>query len=416
MEKAADVLIVGGGLSGLNAAWHLQNAGKKVLILEGSDAPGGRMRSDREDGFVFDRGFQVLLTAYPEFNRKDFPVAQAQLHLHHFLPAALVFHEGRRYLLGDPLRMPAALAPTLLNPLLNLADLWKTFRLRQQLMRTAPEACFEGEAIDACGFLEQRGFSKPYIAHFFRPFLEGVFLDNPAHVDAAAFRFVYKMFAEGYAALPAGGIQTLPDAMCRSLPAGTMRTGMEVTAVTKDSVSCADGTVLHAPAVMLTGGFGQLLPGQDGLRNTWRSTLNVYFAMDSNPLPQPILCLQSSPKALAGNFTVLSAVAPGYAPAGMQLLSATHTGGRPWSESLKEAMRNELAGLLGLNPQQLRYLRHYTIPQALPTQEKVDYAPRIMRSDDGVWLAGDVTSNSSANAALLSGRLAAENILQHGSD
>lgn len=410
MEKAADVLIVGAGLSGLSAAWHLHQAGKKVIVLEASDKAGGRMRSDREGDYAFDRGFQVLLTAYPEFQRKDFPVPMAGLPLHRFLPGALIFHEGKRHLLGDPLRMPAALAPTLMNPLLSLRDLWKTFRLRQALLRTIPEACFSGDALNAQAYLQQRGFSQSYIEGFFRPFFEGIFLDDPAHVDASAFRFIYKMFAEGHAALPAGGIQALPDAMHRALPVGTIRTGMEVTAISENSVSCANGDAFHAPAVLLTGGFERFLPQQEGLRHTWRPVLNVYFAADANPLSQPILCLQPAREALAGNFTFLSAVAPGYAPAGKHLLSATHTGGQPWSEALGEAMRTELASLLGMAPEQLHYLRHYAIPQALPTQEKVSYAPRVQRSNNGIWLAGDACANSSANAALLSGRLVASAI------
>lgn len=407
MEKAADVLIVGAGLSGLNAAWHLHKAGKKVLVIEASDKPGGRMRSDRDGDYAFDRGFQVLLTAYPEFNLNDFPVPMAGLPLHRFLPGALIFHQGKRHLFGDPLRMPSALAPMLMNPLLSLGDLWKTFRLRQELMRRTPEACFEGNGPNAAVYLQQRGFSQTYIDSFFRPFFEGIFLDDPAHVDASAFRFTYKMFAEGYAALPAGGIQALPDAMHRALPLGAIRTGMEVTAVTENSVSCANGDAFHAPAVLLTGGFDRFLPQQSGLRHTWRPVLNVYFAADVNPLPQPILCLQPDREALVGNFTFLSAVAPGYAPAGKHLLSATHTGGQAWSEPLGEQMRNELATLLGMAPEQLQYLRHYAIEQALPTQESVSYLPRVQRSDNGIWLAGDACANSSANAALLSGRMAA---------
>lgn len=413
MEAQADVIVVGAGLSGLNAAWHLHRAGKKVLMLEASDKPGGRMRSDREGDFVFDRGFQVLLTAYPEYQRADFPVPFSGLPLHRFLPGALLFHEGRRHLIGDPLRMPSALAPTLMNPLLSLGDLWKTFRLRQELKRTAPEACFKGDTLSAQAYLGQRGFTASYIENFFRPFFEGIFLDDPARVDASAFRFIYKMFAEGYAALPAGGVQALPDAMHLALPAGTLRTGMPVTSVSHDSVTCANGEVFNASAVVVTGGFSRLLPPVDGWRNTWRSVLNVYFEAEVNPVPQPILCLQTRRDALVGNFTFLSAVAPGYAPAGRHLLSATHTGGQEWSESLGAAMRNELAALLGIAPEQLHYRRHYAIREALPTQEQVSYEPRVIRSDNGIWLAGDGSANSSVNAALLSGRRTAEALIMN---
>ena len=61
-----DVVIVGAGLAGLSCAKHLQRAGKKVAIYEASDGVGGRVRTDELDGYLLDRGFQVLLTAYPE--------------------------------------------------------------------------------------------------------------------------------------------------------------------------------------------------------------------------------------------------------------------------------------------------------------------------------------------------------------
>ncbi|MGD8995403.1 MAG: FAD-dependent oxidoreductase, partial [Syntrophobacterales bacterium] len=60
-----EVIIVGGGLAGLSCAWRLLGTGLSFLILEASDGLGGRVRTDKVDGFLLDRGFQVLQTAYP---------------------------------------------------------------------------------------------------------------------------------------------------------------------------------------------------------------------------------------------------------------------------------------------------------------------------------------------------------------
>lgn len=69
MPHDSDVLVVGAGLAGLACAIRLVDAGLDVQVLEGSDAVGGRVRTDRADGFLLDRGFQVLSTAYPEARR-----------------------------------------------------------------------------------------------------------------------------------------------------------------------------------------------------------------------------------------------------------------------------------------------------------------------------------------------------------
>src|SRR5664279_5555606 len=104
------VAIIGAGLAGLECARLLQQGGQKVVLLEASDAPGGRIRTDNVDGFLLDRGFQVLLTAYPEARRA---LDYKELHLCAFLPGALVWHGGRFHRFADPFREPVA-AMTLL--------------------------------------------------------------------------------------------------------------------------------------------------------------------------------------------------------------------------------------------------------------------------------------------------------------
>ncbi len=65
-----DVVVVGAGLSGLACALDLCRAGRRVALLEASDGVGGRMRTDRRDGFLLDRGFQVFNTSYPQVKRR----------------------------------------------------------------------------------------------------------------------------------------------------------------------------------------------------------------------------------------------------------------------------------------------------------------------------------------------------------
>lgn len=413
MEPQADVLIVGAGAAGLNAAWYLQQAGKKVLVLEAASVEGGRLATDREAGFMFDHGFQVLQTAYPELNRKDGPVRLESLNLRRFFPGALVFHQGRRFLFADPLRQPAALGLTLLNPLAGFSDKWKTLKLRNKLLRGTVADCFSDDVENSLDYLLRLGFSENYIQHFFRPFMQGIFLDDPARVSASMFRFVFRAFSAGDAAVPETGMAALPNAMRQALKPGTVITGANVVRATAHSLETADGKHWEAKQVLLTANHETLLQ-QDipALNRNWQSVLNFYFAADENPVRRPVLCLNPDPEALIGNFCFISDVAPAYAPQGKHLLSCTHTGGKSWSEELEKSIRQEMAALLGLKTEQLTPLKHYAIAHALPEQHRVSDAPRLLQSSNGIWLAGDALANSSLNAALRSGRLAAESMLQ----
>ena len=112
------VLIVGGGLAGLCCARYLNQQGIENEVLEASDRAGGRVRTDEVDGFLLDRGFQVLLTAYPEAQRV---LDYESLELCRFEPGALVRYRGKFRRFADPWRQPRHLLATALSPLAHLS-------------------------------------------------------------------------------------------------------------------------------------------------------------------------------------------------------------------------------------------------------------------------------------------------------
>ena len=101
--KALDtqVIIVGGGLAGLCCAIELQKNRISFNILEADDQIGGRVRTDVVEGFLLDRGFQVLLSAYPECQRM---LNYEALKLRRFYPGALIWFEGKFHRITDPWR------------------------------------------------------------------------------------------------------------------------------------------------------------------------------------------------------------------------------------------------------------------------------------------------------------------------
>jgi phytoene dehydrogenase-like protein len=134
-----DVAIIGAGLAGLECARLLEEAKAQVTLLEASDAPGGRVRTDLVDGFRLDRGFQVLLTAYPDAKRAlDYPA----LSLKSFLPGALVWHGGSFHRFADPFREPIAALGLLFDPVIPLMDKIRIARLRGHMARSSNSECF----------------------------------------------------------------------------------------------------------------------------------------------------------------------------------------------------------------------------------------------------------------------------------
>src|SRR3954470_6592948 len=216
------VVIIGAGVAGLCCALRLQDKNIPCVVLEASDAPGGRVRTDKVDGFLLDRGFQVLLTAYPEAQSL---LDYKALRLRTFAPGALVRVQGKLHRVSDPFRQPWTLPSTLLAPIGNLADKLAVARLRSQV-RTGPlEAIWTRPETSSLEALRDFGFSPRIIDSFFRPFCGGIFLETELATSSRLLEFVFRMLSEGWAALPAAGMGAIPAQLAARLAPGTIRAG-----------------------------------------------------------------------------------------------------------------------------------------------------------------------------------------------
>ncbi|MBE3032537.1 MAG: FAD-dependent oxidoreductase, partial [Actinobacteria bacterium] len=168
----SDVIVVGAGLAGLCCARELASQGVDVLVLERSDAAGGRLRTDEVDGFLLDRGFQVLLTAYPEARRA---LDYERLGLRPFYAGALVRHRGGFARVADPLRHPLDAARNLRSGPGSLVDKLRVARLRRRLSRASLNEVLEAPQVTTAEALRLEGFSREIVDGFFRPFFGGIF-------------------------------------------------------------------------------------------------------------------------------------------------------------------------------------------------------------------------------------------------
>jgi phytoene dehydrogenase-like protein len=412
VNSKSEVLIVGAGLSGLCCARILQQRGINCTLLEAADAVGGRIRTDIVDGFRLDRGFQVFLTSYPEAKSI---LDYAALDLKPFLPGALVRYSGRFYQLTDPWRRPFAAIRSLGTPIGSLADKLRVARFRSRSLRGSIEERFQDPETTSFKALQDAGFSPSMIERFFRPFLGGIFLDPELRTSSRMLNFVFRMFSIGTACLPAEGMEAIPRQLAAKLPSGSIRLGTPVVRVEAGKITLATGEVLTAKSVVVAvdGQAAARLLG-DTISLAGKGTTCFYFSAPTSPIAQPLLVLNGDGQGPINNICVPTVAAPSYGPANQSLVSVTVLGTVEDSDRLLSDVRQQLGEWFGTQAQQWQHLRTYSIPYALPAQESpaLDVPQRQVRWSPGIYVCGDHRDNASIQGAMVSGRRAAEAILQ----
>jgi phytoene dehydrogenase-like protein len=407
--KILDVIIVGAGLAGLSCARRLQTEGFDFRILEASDRVGGRVRSDLFEGFILNRGFQVLQTAYPEAQRL---LDYSALDLRAFTPGALFRIGGRFHAVTDPRRAPRHLLSTLLAPIGTPADRLRMARLSHRLMRMRSAEVLNAPDIPTPEFIRKEGFSDLMIERFFKPFFSGVCLDPEIQVSSRAFRYIFSMFAMGDVSIPALGMQAIPKQIGSSIEPDRFRFESKVEAVREGGVTLETGEELSCRKVVLA----VEAPEVERLlgippRTVSRGESCLYFSAAEPPFREPFLVVNAEGGGPINNLCVPSQVAPTYAPTGRSLISVTVIGKHSESEAnLEQAVRDQLHGWYGNIVCQWDLLRIYPLRHALPDQPSPAPNPMIAVGElhPGIFVCGEYGSLPSIQWALVSGRLAAE--------
>ena len=398
------IVIVGGGIAGLQAANILQSKGLDFILIEKSMSLGGRVQSEEFQGYILDHGFQVLQTAYPEVQRS---LQISKWDLSYFQSGAYVLSEGKFKPFLNPLKSPLLFlknidsAGATIFDFLKLAWIWLKTQGSISPINSDPETTSE--------LISRYRFSEKFQCNFLRPFFAGIFLDDQLSPPASLFFYYMKQFLEGKAALPRNGIGDIALDLASRIPKEKLLTGVSVTEIKEQSLQLSNGNIIPFNHLVLATDPKQAceLLKIDFPPQAHFGSKTFYFSMDKKletPLPLiHLMPLHSSPLL---HFSCLSQVNPALAPEGKHLMSATSL----QMDLADKEVAEELARVLDLSPNDFIFLKSFSIPHSL---YKLGCFAEVCQKAEAknIMLAGDYTLFPSLQAALSSGRKAAEKIV-----
>ncbi|MET9372407.1 NAD(P)/FAD-dependent oxidoreductase [Streptomyces griseoflavus] len=439
----ADVVVVGAGIAGLSAARRLTSAGVTTIVLEAAHEVGGRMATEKTDGFRLDRVGRLLSTAYPEL--RETPGLEG-LVLRPFDPGVLLHSDGRHHRAGAqpgargarsargalhavralasaprpgagprrPVAVPGRQVSVPRNrsgaPLGTAVDQARLGAALTRLAGTPAERLLARPELPAAEALVSRGLPARTIDGFLRPLLAALLCDPDLVTSSRCADLALHAFASGRLCLPEGGAQALPQRLARTLPPGTVRTGVRVTSVSTTSVTTAEHGEFRCGAVLVATGAraaAELLPG---LRVPgFHPVTVVHHTTDAVLSTGASLLLDADRGGPVAHTAVVSAVDPSRAPAGRTLVTSTVLG--PATPGLDTAVRMHLARLYGVSTARWETLAVRHTAEAVPQMRPPHDLRRPVRLLAGLYVCGDHRDTGSVQGALHSARRVAAALL-----
>jgi phytoene dehydrogenase-like protein len=410
LPSRVDVAVVGAGLAGLAAATTLADAGLDVALVEASDGVGGRVRTDRVDGLLLDRGFQILNPAYPALQRL---LDVDALELRPFEAGVVVAHDGRRSVVADPRRAPEHLASTIAGPGRPLEKAaFARWALRVGVGDVDRFLGDDDEPLSAA--LARWGLTGRLSQMVVQPFLAGVLAEDGQETSRRFVDLLVRSFVRGLPSVPANGMQAVPDQLAARLPDAALHLGVRAHEVTGTSVTTDAGVVATSATLVATD--PRTASALAGLPAVVMRGLTTYYHLAARPpTERAMLHLDGERRGPLVNSAVMSNVAPAYAsgatPSGSALVETTVLGVRD-DPRVEQAVRAQLRLVYDDDPRTWEHVATYAIPDALPAMLPPLQLRQAVDLGDGLFVAGDHRDTASTQGALVSGRRAARAILQ----
>ena len=291
-----------------------------------------------------------------------------------------------------------------------LWDKYKMYALTKRLKEKSIEAIFTSPQSTTLTYLKDFGFSNRIIHNFFKPFFSGIFLEDQLSTSSRMFEFVFKMFGQGYAAIPEKGMGQIPQQLFEQLAHTQIRFNTKVSLIENNTIHLDSGNSLTADQIIIATAPGKLI-GQDNL--DYHQVTNLYFTLQQSFIA--MIGLVPDDKFMINNLVFLTDVSKKYASDGRALLSVSIIKDVKGLENLETLVTKELEALTGIDANFFEHIKTYSIEKALPklTDVKNSAPLQHVKLFDNVFLAGDQLLNGSINAAMTSGRLAVKALLSN---
>lgn len=389
------VIVVGAGAAGLVCARRLKAMGVDCVVLESESTSGGKLKTDAVDGFLIDRGFQVLLTGYPALRSE---LSLDALDLRTFKPGFLLVDDGviREFDGSNPVAFA-------LSPFLGVSDKLRLIEWTAECRGLSEQQLARIDDVPTERLLRRLGFSTQFVEEFARPFLGGIFLDRSLAISSRAFATIWKALSEGDTAIPALGIQEVASQLAAGLD---VRYGSEVVELTGnrrvEGVRLKSGETIVSEAVIVAAdpSMASMLTGF-AMPTEFRSQTTYAFDAPEAPTPEGTIMLAKMPRAF-DMVVPTSNVAPERAPANRSLVTAVRSGP---AVPLDEVVKDLKQWFPSCDVPSWRHLATCEVMRAQFAQPP-GFAAHLQSytpGRDGLYLAGEATVGSSLQGALQSG-------------
>jgi phytoene dehydrogenase-like protein len=395
-DSRTKIAIVGTGLSGLAAGISLSKNQKiDVHFFEKNDCVGGRVATIRKNGYIMDKGFQVILSAYPHFqeyikNLRTRPLGRG---------ATFVID-------GSPITVDFSLSGAL-----SFIKNWRKIGEISDFLKLL-SAVFKvpsGKLNTSVDLISSLNFSPKFEKNFLYPFFRGVLNSSSIDTNISYFRFLLKMFSKGPVIVPVGGMAEMPKSMLKDLesnPNVSFHFKKNVQEIKESKIICGKGEEYDFDHIICAVDVWAL-PKIDGARKVQvdrskETSLTTFYVKTKGISYHPSLLILP-----VGNFKInhISPMSGVYGTESPYLSVNVLDLNTEFSEVVKE-----LSELFSNDKNCFELINEQRIEHVLP---KKFYMGDLPYEDNGVYYCGDYLESPSIDGALLSGKKVADLLLSN---